>query len=183
VLLSHAKASKNPIYLADLDCKNAFGFGTHEILLENLKNFGIPSLLTNLIINLYENSVVSIYSQGMVSNPIAICKGVKQGCLLIPFIFNICIDPLFGFLERKKNRQYSHVTDEFPVNLVHTYADDVILIANSPEGLQKLIRGTEQFYTFSNIKFNPKKCEIFKLNSPYDLKSSLRKQECHSLWI
>jgi hypothetical protein len=51
---------------------------------------------------------------------------------------------------------------------VKAYADDVILIANLSEGLQKLIRGPEQFYTFSNIKFNLKKCEIFKLNDPDD---------------
>jgi hypothetical protein len=39
------------------------------------------------------------------------------------------------------------------------------LIANSAEGLQKLIDDADTFFKFVNIKLNPKKCEIFRTNS------------------
>jgi hypothetical protein len=68
--------------------------------------------------NLHENHIVSIHSQGMIFNPIAIRKGVKQGCTLSPLLFSICINTLFGFLERKENQQYSYTKSEFPVNLL-----------------------------------------------------------------
>jgi hypothetical protein len=39
------------------------------------------------------------------------------------------------------------------------------LIANSAEGLQKLIADAVTFFKFVDIKLNPKKCKIFRTNS------------------
>jgi hypothetical protein len=66
---------------------------------------------------------------------------------------------------RQKNHKYAYQTEEFPRNLIQAYANNTLLIANSAEGLQKLIDDSDKFFQFVNIKLNPKKCEIFRTNS------------------
>jgi hypothetical protein len=113
----------------------------------------------------YKDTFVRIWNQVEASNPIPIRKGVKQGCQLSPLLFYICIDPIFSFIMRQKNHKYAYQTEHFPCNLIQAYADDTFLIANSAEGLQKLIDDADTFFKFVNIRLNPKKCEIFRTNS------------------
>jgi hypothetical protein len=60
-----------------------------------------------------------------------------------------------------ENRKYSYSINGFLRNLIQEYIYDVILIANSNNGLQKIIYEVEAFYKFSDIKSNPKKYELF----------------------
>jgi hypothetical protein len=66
---------------------------------------------------------------------------------------------------RQENHKYAYQTEQFPCNLIQAYADDTLLIANSAEGLQKLIDDADTFFKFVSIKLNIKKCEIFRTNS------------------
>jgi hypothetical protein len=115
--------------------------------------------------DLYNDAYVRIWNQGEAFNPIPIKKGVKQGCLLSPLLFNIFIDPIFIYIMRQEKHKYAYQTEEFPYNLIQAYADDTLLIENSAEGLKKLIDQADSFFQFINIKLNPKKCEIFRANS------------------
>jgi hypothetical protein len=66
---------------------------------------------------------------------------------------------------RQENHKFAYQTEEFPCNLIQAYADDTLLIANSAEGLKKLIDDADRFFQLLNIKLNPKKREIFRANS------------------
>jgi hypothetical protein len=162
LLLAHAITNKKPIYIAAIDCKDAFGSDTHDILEQNLRRTGLPSYLVNVIMDSYKDTYVRIWNQGEVSNPIPILKGVKQGCQLSPLLFNICIDPIFSYIMKSENHKYAYQTEQFPCNLIQAYTDDTLLITNSAEGIQKLIDDADTFFKFVNIKLNPKKCEIFR---------------------
>jgi hypothetical protein len=70
---------------------------------------------------------------------------------------------------RQENHKYAYQTEQFPCNLIQAETDDTLLIANSAEGLQKLIDDADTFFKFVNIKLNPKKCEIFRINSKSNL--------------
>jgi hypothetical protein len=90
---------------------------------------------------------------------------VRQGCSLNLLLFNICIDLILAFIKREENHKFAYSTKEFPINLIQAYADDVILISNSTEGLQSLINNADKFFTFLNIKLNPKKCKTLKIKN------------------
>jgi hypothetical protein len=51
---------------------------------------------------------------------------------------------------RQENHKYAYQTEQFPCNLIQAYADDTLLIANSAEGLQKLINDADTFFKFVN---------------------------------
>jgi hypothetical protein len=65
---------------------------------------------------------------------------------------------------RQENHKYAYQTEQFSCNLIQAYTNDTLLIANSAEGLQKLIDDVDTFFEFVNIKLNPKKCQIFRTN-------------------
>jgi hypothetical protein len=80
---------------------------------------------------------VRIWSAVEASRPIDIKKGVKQSCLLSPLLFDICVDPLITFL--KKSEGLGYKTSGLGETFVQAYADDMILVADSEEKIQKLI--------------------------------------------
>jgi hypothetical protein len=91
----------------------------------------------------YKNTTVRIWSCGTASNPVEIKKGVKQGCPLSPLLFDLCVDPLITLI--KKHTEDGYVADGLGSATIQAYADDMILISNSEEGLQRQINRAEKF--------------------------------------
>jgi hypothetical protein len=101
-LIAEAMAKKKKLYLAALDCKDAFGSISHQILEKNLEQIGIPRRLKNVIVDSYLNSQGRIYSAGSASDPFNMLKGVKQGCPLSPLLFDLCVDPVITYLKENQ---------------------------------------------------------------------------------
>jgi hypothetical protein len=47
---------------------------------------------------------------------------------------------------RPENHRFAYQTEQFPCNLIQAYVDDILLILNSAEGLQKLIEDADTFF-------------------------------------
>jgi GTP:adenosylcobinamide-phosphate guanylyltransferase len=60
LLLAHAITNKKPIYITAIDCKDAFGSLTHDILKRNLKKVGLRINLVNVIMDSYKDIFVRI---------------------------------------------------------------------------------------------------------------------------
>ena len=89
---------------------------------------------------------------------------VKQGGVLSGIIFAACYDDLAFSLESTGIGVLVKAIDGFVLICVLIYADDVILIASSPYGLQTLIRKTLTFAAlYGDISFNPSKSCILRV--------------------
>jgi hypothetical protein len=161
-LISHAIFNGRMLYVAALDCKDAFGSVSHQLLDVNLKALGIPISLKNLIMDSYNETKVRIWSTVTASRSIESKKGVKQGCPLRPLLLNICVDPLISHIRQAK--EFGYNTSKLGTSTNEAYADDMILIADSEDHLQILNNRAKSFFDFANIKLNPSKCEVFKVN-------------------
>ena len=76
-------------------------------------------------------------------------KGVKQGCVLSPTLFNLYVNDLKTYLDKENTEP--PMLNNTPVNSL-LYADDLVLISTSKDGLQ---RGLNTLYTFcSNWKLD-----------------------------
>ena len=61
----------------------------HNKLWEILKEMGIPNHLTCLLRNLYAGQEATVRTEHGTMNSFKIGKGVRQGCMLSPCLFNL----------------------------------------------------------------------------------------------
>ena len=82
------KFQKN-IYFCFIDYTKALDRGDHNKLWKNLKEMGIPDYLTCLLRNLYAGQEAIVRTGHGTTDWFQIEKGVRQGCILLPCLFNL----------------------------------------------------------------------------------------------
>ena len=85
---------------------------------------------------LYESVLGRLRRVGGLSEFIQSTIGVKQGCLLSPTLFGIYIDELESFLRDHIQESDGCLLHQVLISIL-LFADDIVLLASSPEGLQR----------------------------------------------
>ena len=81
-------SSRKNIYFCFIDLSKAFDCVDHHQLWKILKEMGIPYHLTCLLRNLYAGQEATIRAEHGTTGWFQIGKGVHQGCILSPCLFN-----------------------------------------------------------------------------------------------
>ena len=77
------------VYFCFIDYAKAFDCVDHNQLWKILKETGIPDLLTFLLRNLYAGLEATVRTRHGTTDWFQIGKGVRQGCILSPCLFNL----------------------------------------------------------------------------------------------
>ena len=88
-IIEKAKELQKNIYLCFINHDQAFDCVSHNKLWEALKEMGIPDHLTCLLRNLYASQEATIRMLYGTTDWFRTEKGVRQGCLLSPCLFNL----------------------------------------------------------------------------------------------
>ena len=116
-----------------IDYTKAFDRVKHLKIIECLSEIEMDDKDLQIITKLYwEQSVVVRTENGMTSE-FKIRKGVRQGCVLSPNLFNLYTEKIFREVEDMKGVNIGGVN----INNLK-YADDTVLLAGSPVDLQAL---------------------------------------------
>ena len=83
------ESSRNNIYFCFIDYAKAFDCVDHYKLWKILKELGIPDHLTCLLRNLYAGQEATVRTGHGTTDWFQIGKGVLQGCILSPCLFNL----------------------------------------------------------------------------------------------
>ena len=100
-----------------------------------LKEMGIPDHLTCLLRNLYAGQEATVRSGHGTTDWFQIGKGVRQGCILSPCLFNLDAEYIMRNSGLEEAR--AEITIERNSNNLR-YADDITLLAESEEELKSL---------------------------------------------
>ena len=84
-----AREFQKNIYFSFIDYTKVFDYGDHNKLWKILKEMGIPEHLTCLLRNLYAGQEATVRTGHGTTDWIQIGKGVRQGCVLAPYLFNL----------------------------------------------------------------------------------------------
>ena len=87
-IMEKAKESQKNIYFCFIDYAKAFDCVDHNKLWKFLKEMGIPDHLTCLLRNLYAGQEATVRIGHVTTDRFQIGKGVHQGCILSPYLFN-----------------------------------------------------------------------------------------------
>ena len=114
---------------------------------------GIPVIIVRLLIVLYCTQTFYVKWDKCISTSFTANNGVRQGGILSPVLFNVFINELSNIL----NKMYvgCYVNSE-PINHLF-YADDSVILAPTPQALQKLLEICENYAKDVELLFNTKK--------------------------
>ena len=135
--LDHQKArefQKN-IYFCFIDYAKAFDCVDHNKLWKILREMGIPDHLTCLLRNPYAGQEATIRTGPGTTNWFQIGKGVRQGCILSPCLFNFYAEYIM------RNAGLEEAGIKIAGRNINNlrYADDTTLMAESEEELKSLL--------------------------------------------
>ena len=120
-----------------IDYTEAFECVDHNKLCKILKEMGIPDHLTCLLRNLYAGQEATVRTGHGTTDWFKIGKGVRQGCILSPCLFNLCAEYLM------QNARLDEAQAGIKIGGRNTnkfrYADDTTLMAESKEELKSLL--------------------------------------------
>ena len=88
-IIEKAREFQKSIYFCFIDYSKAFHSVDHNKLWKILKELGIPDYLTCLLRNLYISQEATVRTGHGTTDWFQIGKGVCQGCILSPCLFNL----------------------------------------------------------------------------------------------
>ena len=88
-IIQKAREFQKTIYFCFIDSIKAFDYVDHNKLCKILKEMGIPDYLTCLLRNLYAGQEATARTGHGITDWFQIRKGVHQGCILSPCLFNL----------------------------------------------------------------------------------------------
>ena len=127
------------IYFCIIDYAKAFDCVDHNKLWKILQEMGIPDHITFLLRNLYAGQEATVRTEHGTTDQFQIGKGVHQGCVLSPCLFN-----LFNYAEyimRNAGLEETQAGIKIAGRNINNlrYADDTTLMAESEEELKSLL--------------------------------------------
>ena len=103
--LKKARESQKNIYFCFIDYAKAFDCVDHNKLWKIFQEMGIPDHLTCLLRNLYAGHEATVRTGHRTTDCSQIRKGVRQGCILSPCLFNIhaeyIVQNMLGWMKHK----------------------------------------------------------------------------------
>ena len=132
-----AREFQKNIYFCFIDYAKAFDCVDHNQLWKILKEMGIPDHLTCLLKNLYAGQKARVRTGHGTTDWFRIGKGVRQGCILSPCLFNFYAE----YIMRKAGLEEAQAGIKIAGRNINnlSYADDTTLMTESEEELKSLL--------------------------------------------
>ena len=155
------KLQKKKLYCAFIDFSKAFDSVWRIGLWQKLLHNEINGKFFRVIYNLYQNIKSCISLKESNSSFFESCIGLRQGENLSPVLFSIFLNDLENYLQSNNTAgvEFEFLNEDIYFYIkfvVLLYADDTVLLCDSPDDLQKCLN---DFIAY---------CRIWKLNINYD---------------
>uniref|UniRef100_A0A4W2CHR6 Reverse transcriptase domain-containing protein n=1 Tax=Bos indicus x Bos taurus TaxID=30522 RepID=A0A4W2CHR6_BOBOX len=157
-IIKKAKEFQKNIYFCFIDYAKAFDCVDHNKLWKILKEMGIPDHLACLLRNLYAGQEATVRTGHGTTDWFQIGKGVRQGCILPPYLFNFYAEYIMRNAGLEEAQAGIKIARRNINNL--RYADDTTLMAESEEELKSLLMKVKEESEKVGLKLNIQKTKI-----------------------
>ena len=138
-----------------IDYAKAFDCVDHKKLWKILKEVGMPDHLTGLLRNLYAGQEATVRTGHGITDWFQIGKGVHQGCILSPCLFNLYAEYIMRNTRLEEAQAGIKIAGRNINNLRN--GDDTTLMAESEEGLKSLLMKVKEETEKADFKLNIQK--------------------------
>ena len=119
---------------------------------------GIPDHLTFLLRKLYSGQEATVRTGHGTTDWLQIGKGVRQGCILSPCLFNLYAEYIIRNAGLEEAQAGIKIAGRNIINL--RYADDTTLMAESEKELKSLLMKVKEKSEKAGLKLNIQKTKI-----------------------
>jgi exonuclease III len=143
------------LYVAMVDFKKAFNFVNHSILFYKILKSGLTGRCIKLLQNMYKKIKARVKVNNLLYEWIKDMSGTNQGGPLSPNMFRYMLSDLVSYLSKAHGIV---LDDEAIAHLL--WADDLVLLSDSPEGLQQQLDGLFLFCKRFQMIVNETKTKV-----------------------
>ena len=152
--------------IAFLDIRKAYDSVPHNIIINKirLRHPTIPTYLLRYLLAWIQHHRRRILVNGNLSGELHAYRGLPQGSILAPFLFNLFLDDLLEQLDGERGITV-HVNDkngnsEKIVEKAEAFADDLAVVGASRAGLQRSLKICELWGVDNGIEFSAAKSKV-----------------------
>ena len=177
--LEKCREQGRDLYVGFIDLSKAFDTVDRELLWMILSRAGCPDKFVKMVKQFHEGMCARVQVGGLESGEFGVSRGVKQGCVLAPVLFNIFIHYVTQLTHTSVREgcgaHISYRIDRSLFNLRKLkartmcqqssflemqYADDCAVLGHSPDDLQEAIAVVSEIYQRFGLKINTNKTEV-----------------------
>ena len=151
----------------------------HNKLRKILKEMGIPDHLTCLLRNLYAGQEATVRTGHGTTDWFQIGKGVRQGCILSPCLFNLYAEYIMRNTVLEETQAGIKIAGRNINNF--RYADNTSLMEESKERLKSLLMKVKEESEKIGLKLNIQKTKIMASSPITSWETCLVSQSCLTL--
>ena len=151
-----AREYSQPLYIAFLDCKAAFDRVLRFLLFSKMHSFaGVDDDSWRILCKMYSKTTAQLGEL-----IIEILSGIREGGLSSPNCYNIFTNDLTTKLKESGEGVSIGLLILICILL---FADDIVLLSETPQGLQRLLDITWKFAKDNHMSFGIHKCAVLRL--------------------
>lgn len=179
LISSKLKKKRGKLYSVFVDFKGAFDNIDHLLLWSELRKINVSTKFIRIIRDMYSKAYAKVRTSNGLTEPFKINSGVLQGEVLSPILFSLFLNELVNRLNNSKISDISLNNGE-PLNIL-LYADDAVILADSPINLQKKLHILEKFCSDFNLTVNTAKTKamIFRKGGRLSRHDKFYYQNCN----
>lgn len=162
---------KGSLYVSFVDLKAAFDMVPRRLLWSCLKDLGVPIQLLAQIIRLHEGTYANVRwgPRGQLTRDVDVNRGVRQGCVQAPTLFTLYVNDIPTHQEGCNNDSPRLAGETIPALL---FADDTILISQTPRGLQNLLNSFHLYCVNKGLQINASKTKYMSIKPHKSFKNN-----------
>ncbi|VDP60520.1 unnamed protein product [Schistosoma mattheei] len=130
-----------------------------------LRHYEVPDKIVNIIRNSYDGLQCKVVHGGQLTDAFQLRTGIRQGCLLSPFLFLLMVDWIMK-TSRSEGKQGIQWTVQNQIDDLN-FADDLVLLSHTHEQMQMKTASVAAVSVSVGLSIHKEKTEVFK----YDMEN------------
>ncbi|KAL6466641.1 hypothetical protein MHYP_G00244450 [Metynnis hypsauchen] len=163
IILEQSLDWNSPLYVNFIDYEKAFDSVDRHTLWRLLRHHGVPEKITNIIRKSYEGMTCRIVHGRQFTDAFEVRTGVRQGCLLSPFLFLLAIDWVMSASTDQKRSGIQWTPWKQLDDL--DFADDLALLAHTQHQMQEKTDIVAENSARLGLNINRGKSKVLKTNA------------------
>lgn len=160
-VLQYRKRAAENSFCFFLDVRKAFDTVWRDGMMKKLREVGVEGKAWRIVKAIYSKVSSCVLVDGERTEWFGTSRGVRQGCGLSTLLFDVFIDGLVKELEKEN---YGVTLGQNRKKLTSLlFADDVVLVANSEDELQRMVDVVAGFLKRWRLKENLGKCGVMRI--------------------